>query len=77
MFAYKYLKKIKAFFTQSFYYQISANHHVYAHINTYRYLLHLLLHSVDCSRRCGESLDGLTGRGKNTLVLNGHRLELR
>lgn len=43
---------------------------------THRYLLHLLLHGVDCGGRCGESLDGLSGRGQNTLVLNGHRLEL-
>lgn len=43
---------------------------------TYRYLLHLLLHSVDCGGRCGESLDGLTGWGQDTLVLNGHWLEL-
>lgn len=43
---------------------------------TYRYLLHLLLHSVDCSGRW-DSLDGLTCWGQNTLVLNGHWLELR
>lgn len=43
---------------------------------TYRNLLHLLLHCMNCGGCCGESLDGLTGRGKNTLVLDCHWLEL-
>lgn len=43
---------------------------------SYRDLLHLLLHSVNCSGRRGEGLDGLTGWGKDTLVLDGNWLEL-
>lgn len=44
---------------------------------TYWDLLYLLLHSVDCGGRCGESLDGLPGGGQHALVLNGHGLKLR
>lgn len=44
---------------------------------SYGDLLHLLLHSMDCSWRCCEGLDGLTGWSKDTLVLDGHWLELR
>lgn len=47
----------------------------YQIVHTYRYLLHLLLHGVNSSGGCGESLDGL--RGENALVLYGHWLELR
>lgn len=44
---------------------------------SYGDLLHLLLHSMNCSWRCCEGLDGLTGWRKDTLVLNGNWLELR
>lgn len=44
---------------------------------SYGDLLHLLLHSVNCSWRCCEGLDGLTGWSKDTLVLDGDWLELR
>lgn len=43
---------------------------------SYRDLLHLLLHSMNCGGCCGEGLDGLTGWGKETLVLDGNWLEL-
>lgn len=43
---------------------------------SYRDLLHLLLHRMNCSWRCGEGLDGLTGWSKDTLVLDGNWLEL-
>lgn len=71
---YKLFKMIKAL-VQIFYSQTSAYVMSVIVIHTYRYLLHLLLHGVDCSGGCGESLDGLGG--KNALVLYGHWLELR
>lgn len=40
------------------------------------HLLHLRLHGVDRGRRRGERLDGLTGWGQNSLVLNGDGLQL-
>lgn len=43
---------------------------------SYRDLLHLLLHGMNRSCRCGEGLDGLTGWSKDTLVLDGNWLEL-
>lgn len=44
---------------------------------SYRDLLHLLLHSMNCGGSCGEGLEGLTGWCKDTLVLDGNRLDLR
>lgn len=43
---------------------------------THRHLLHLLLHSVDCSGGSREGLDGLTSLGQDSLMLDGYRLKL-
>lgn len=51
--------------------------HQLVRVGMSRYLLDLLLHGVDRRRRRRERLDGLTGRGEDPLVLNGHLLELR